>query len=116
MFEILTYQRNASQNDFDILPYTNQNDQDQKVNDQHMLVRTWSKGNTPPLLVGVQTCITTLEINLVVSQMIGNSSTSRSSYITHGNIPKSCSTIPQGHLLNYVHSSSICILKFLTFF
>ena len=25
----------------------------------------WSKGNTPPLLVGVQTCTTTLDINLV---------------------------------------------------
>jgi hypothetical protein len=35
------------------------------------------KGNTPPLLMGVQTCITTLEINLVVSQTIDKSSTSR---------------------------------------
>jgi hypothetical protein len=38
-----------------------------------MLVRMWSKGKTPPLLVGVQTCTTTLEINLVVSQKTGNS-------------------------------------------
>jgi hypothetical protein len=29
-----------------------------------MLVRTWRKRNTPPLLVGLQTGTTTLEINL----------------------------------------------------
>jgi hypothetical protein len=40
-----------------------------------MLVGMWSKGNTPPLLVGVQTCTTSLGINLVVSQKIRNSST-----------------------------------------
>jgi hypothetical protein len=33
-----------------------------------MLARIWSKGNTPTLLVGEQTCTTTLEINLAVSQ------------------------------------------------
>jgi hypothetical protein len=27
----------------------------------------WRKGNIPPFLVGVQTCTTTLEINLAVS-------------------------------------------------
>jgi hypothetical protein len=31
-----------------------------------MLGRMWRKRNTPPLLVGVSTCTTTLEINLVV--------------------------------------------------
>ena len=61
--------------------------------------------NPPPLLLGMWT---TLEINLVVSQKIGNSSTSRPSYTTPGHIPKRCSTIPQGRLLNYVHSSFIC--------
>jgi hypothetical protein len=70
-----------------------------------MLVRMWSKENTPPLLVGVKTCTTTLEINLVVSQKTRNSSTSRLSYTTPGHIPKRCSTTPQGQLLNYVHSS-----------
>jgi hypothetical protein len=67
-----------------------------------------SKGNTSTLLVGVQTCTTTLEINLAVSLRIGNSSTSRLSYTTPWYIPKGCSTIPQGHLLNYVHSGIIC--------
>jgi hypothetical protein len=63
-----------------------------------------AKGNTPPLLVGGQTFTTTLEIKLSVSRKTGNSSTSRP---TPGNIPKRCPTIPQGHLLNYVHSSFI---------
>jgi hypothetical protein len=36
-----------------------------------MLARRWSKWNSPPLLMGVQTCTTTLEINLVVFQKIG---------------------------------------------
>ena len=57
--------------------------------------------------VGMQTCTTTLEINLVVSQKTGNSSTSRASYTTPGHIPKRCSTVPQAHLLSYVHSSFI---------
>jgi hypothetical protein len=64
--------------------------------------------NTPPLLVGLQTDATTLEINLAFSQKIGNSFTSRPSYTTPGYIPKTYSTIPQGHLLSYVHSNFIC--------
>jgi hypothetical protein len=48
-----------------------------------MLAKMWSQGNTL-LLVGVQTCITTLEINLVVPQKIGDSSTLSLSYITPG--------------------------------
>ena len=72
-----------------------------------MLARTWSKGNTPSLLVEVKTCIT-LENNLMVPQKIGSSSTPRPSYTTPRHIPKRCSSIPQGHLLNYVYSSFIC--------
>jgi hypothetical protein len=53
-------------------------------------------------------CTTTLEISLVISQKIGNSSTSRPSYTAPGHIPKRCPTIPQGHVLHYVHSSLIC--------
>lgn len=71
-----------------------------------MLVRIWNKGNSPPLLMGVQTFSATLEINVVVSQKTGN--TSRPNYTTSGNIPKRCSAIPQGHLLNHAHSSFIC--------
>ena len=72
-----------------------------------MLARMWTKGNptpTPaPLLVGVETCTTSLEINLAVFQKIA-----RASYTTTGHIPKRRSTIPQGHLLYYVHRSFIC--------
>jgi hypothetical protein len=63
----------------------------------------WNKGSNLALLVGVQAFITTLEIKMMVSQKIRN--TSRLSYTTP--IPKRCSIIPQGHLLNYVHSSFI---------
>jgi hypothetical protein len=72
-----------------------------------MLLKMWSKRNSPPLLVGVQTCTTILEINLVVSQKVGSRSTSRPSYTTPGHIPKIGFMIPQGHLLNYAHSSFI---------
>jgi hypothetical protein len=40
-----------------------------------MLARMWRKRNTPPLLVGFQAGITTLEINLEVPQKVGNRST-----------------------------------------
>lgn len=53
---------------------------------QHVPTRMWSKGNTPILLVGMETCMST--INLVFSQKFGNSP---------------ISTISQGHLLTYVH-------------
>ena len=33
-----------------------------------MLARMWRKRNTPPLLVGLQACTTTLEISLAVPQ------------------------------------------------
>ena len=55
----------------------------------------------------MQSCTTTLDINLAVSQKIGNSSTWRPSYTAPGHIPKSCSNIPQGHVLHYTHSSFI---------
>jgi hypothetical protein len=71
---------------------------------QHILVRMWSKGNTPPFLVGVPTCTTTLEINLAFSHKTGNNSTSRSIYTIPGHIPKRCPTIPQRHLLNYIQN------------
>ena len=66
-----------------------------------MLVRTWRKKNTSPLLVGLQTGTTTLEINLVFLQKVGNRSTKRPSYTTLRNIPKRYSTMPQGHMFHY---------------
>jgi hypothetical protein len=59
-----------------------------KIKGQHMLARMWRIGNTPPWLVGMQTYTSTLEINLVISQKIGNSSISRPSYKTPGIYPK----------------------------
>ena len=72
-----------------------------------MLEGMWSKGNTPPLLVGVQNCTVTLEINMAVSQNIGNQSTSNLHYTAFGYIPKRCLIIPQEHLFNYVENSII---------
>ncbi|EGW13493.1 hypothetical protein I79_023637 [Cricetulus griseus] len=40
----------------------------------------WNKGNMSLLLVGMQTCTATLEINMVVSQKIGNWFTLRLCY------------------------------------
>ena len=73
-----------------------------------LLKRMWSKGKIHPLLVGMQTCATTLEISVAVSQKIGNQSTSVLSSITLGHIPKICSIILQGHRFNYVHRSIVC--------
>ena len=49
-----------------------------------MLEMRWSKRNTPPLLVGMQTYTTTLEISMVISQKIVNQPTSRPSNTTLG--------------------------------
>ena len=72
-----------------------------------MLERIWSKGNTHPLLVGMQTCTTTLEISMTVSQKIGNQPTACPSNTTLEYKPRKCSTILQGHLFSNVHSSII---------
>jgi hypothetical protein len=74
MFNIPSNQGNANQNDLrsHLTPIRLA-----KINlkGQQMLVRKWSKGNTPPLLVGLQTGTIILEINLAVPQKTGNSST-----------------------------------------
>jgi hypothetical protein len=49
-----------------------------------MPVRIWNKGNIPPLLVGVQTFTTTMEVSMVVPQKIRSLYTSRPSYHTLG--------------------------------
>jgi hypothetical protein len=51
-----------------------------------MVARMWNQVNTSLLVVGVQTCKTTLEIHLVISQKTGK--ISRSSYTTPGCITK----------------------------
>jgi hypothetical protein len=71
MLNIVSDQRNANQNNPEILPYTSQNGYDQNF----MLQRMWRKRNTPLLLVGLKTGITTLEIYLEVPLKTGNRST-----------------------------------------
>ena len=99
---------NANQNISEVPPYIYHNGKLQNSKDNHTLAKMWSKGSSPSLLIGVQACTTTLEINLVVSQKTGNRSTSRPSCSTPGHIPRRNFTIPQGYLLKHVHSSFIC--------
>jgi hypothetical protein len=54
--------------------------------------------------VGLQTGITTLEINLEVLKKIGKRSTRGPSSTTPGHITKRSPTMPQGHVFHYVHS------------
>jgi hypothetical protein len=58
--------------------------------------------------LGMQTCNTTLDINLAGFQKIENSCNSRHIYTTPEYIPKRFSTIPHRHFLNLVHSTFIC--------
>ena len=45
------------------------------------------KEHTHPLLVGVQTCIATMEISVMVPQEDANQSTPRSRYTALGHLP-----------------------------
>ena len=73
-----------------------------------MLERMWSKGNNSLSLVGVQICTVAVENSMVISQTIQNQSTSRLSNTTFWYTHKGGILIPQGHLLNYIHSNTIC--------
>jgi hypothetical protein len=84
MLKCFKYQRYANKNDTQIPPQAFQNVQDKNLRQQQMLARIWRKRNTPQLLVGSQTGITTLIINQAVSP----------SYTALGYIPKKYSTIP----------------------
>jgi hypothetical protein len=89
---------NANQKDSEILPYTNQNGYEKrerkKIKGQHMLQRV-KQGEIPSLLVEEQSCTTTLEITLVISEKIGKSCIIRPNYNTPGYIPQNCFSIPQ---------------------
>ena len=74
-----------------------------------MLVRLQRKRNTSPLLVGLQTDTTTLEISLAIPQKTGHSTTWRSSYSTSGHIPQRHSNKQQRYMHHNVHNSSIYI-------
>jgi hypothetical protein len=51
-----------------------------------MLVRIWRKRNTPPFLVGLQACTTTVEISLAFPQRIGHRTTTGSRNTSPGHI------------------------------
>ena len=72
-----------------------------------MLVRMRRKRNTPPLLVGLQACTTTLEISLEFPQKIGHSTTGGSRSTSPGHISIRCPNLEEGHMLHYAHSSLI---------
>jgi hypothetical protein len=57
-----------------------------------ILARMWRKRNTPPRLVGLQACTTTLELSLEVPQKIGHNTTRRSSNTAPGHIPRKVPT------------------------
>ena len=103
LLNILSHQGNADQNDLTSIRMAKI-----KPRLQLMLERMWSKGNTCPVLVGMQTYTATLEISIAVSQKIENQFISRPSNTTLGHIPKGYLIILQGNLLNYVCSSIIC--------
>ena len=65
MLNILRHQRNANQKNTEIPFYICQNGQDQK----HwlMLKRMWGRGNSPLLLVEMQTDTAALQMNVVIS-------------------------------------------------
>jgi hypothetical protein len=56
----------------------------------------WRKGNTPPLLVGLQTGTTTLEINLEVPKKLEVDLPEDPAMLLLGIYPKRCPTMPQG--------------------
>jgi hypothetical protein len=51
MFNILSHQKNANQNNPEIPLHTNQNGYDQKLREQQMLARMWRNMNTLLLLM-----------------------------------------------------------------
>jgi hypothetical protein len=73
--EVQNHQEYENQNNLEIPSHTSQNDLDQDRRRQQMLERLWRKRNTPPLLVELQDCLSTLKINLLVPQNFGNNST-----------------------------------------
>lgn len=72
IFSVLSYQGETNQNVPELPSYMTQNGLTQKLTRKHLLTRMWRKGNTPILLVRLQTSTTTLEINLDFSEFFFN--------------------------------------------
>ena len=77
-----------------------------KTSWQLVLAWMWSKRNTHLLLVGVQTCIATMEISVVVPQEDVNLPQDPPIALL-GIYSQRCFILPQRHLLNHVHCCSI---------
>ena len=60
MLSITSHQRDANENDNEILLHTSQNGHRKQINKQ-VLVNLWRKGNPSTLLVGMQTGAATVE-------------------------------------------------------
>ena len=109
MFNILSHQGNPNQNDSDSSLHTPEWLRSSTQGTPYA-GKMWSKGNTLSLVVWVQTCTTTLETNLEVSQKIEYSSTSKSCYTTPGHIPKidplsHNDTCPTLFIAAFIHNS-----------
>ena len=73
-----------------------------------MLERLWGKGNTLALLMGMQVGTASVDVSVVIFQKIRKQLSSRPSNTTFGYISKGFSIVPQGHVLNCIHSSIVC--------
>ena len=101
MLNILSHQRNATQNNSEITSYICKYGQDQKHWWQLMLERMWGKGNTLPFLVGVQTDTAVLYFIMAISLKIRkqpSSSPSNTTFVIYPKNPQSyhknmCSTM-----------------------
>ena len=73
-----------------------------------MLEKMWGKGNTPPLMVGMKTGTTALEISMAISQKIRKLSQDPEIPL-FGKYPKNAESYQKDiHVFNYAHSSIIC--------
>ena len=61
------------------------------------------QGEQASIAGGMQTYTATMEINMAVTQKVGNQSTSRSRVVTLGHIPKGYFILPQRCLLSHDH-------------
>ena len=61
----------------------------------------WGKGDTPALLVEVQTGTALLDINMAISQKIRKQPSLRPRNSIFGYILKERSIVPEGYVLNY---------------
>ena len=74
-----------------------------------MLARMWSKRDSHPLLVEVQTHIAIVEISVVVSRKLETDLPQDAAISVLGIYEKGtpCSN-PEGHMLTYIHNSIVC--------